>query len=335
VGNCRPASDGRAVAQRRDVAIFVQGAFRASRSAAASRWPARTPTSHRRLPRHRFIHQSRHLGPPGIRLRRATAAGALLSERERRGASNSRMRRRPPESHESSRAGRAFWTKPASFNYRLSSRDVKACLTAPSSRRRRRRGRPMVSCLRNVVRRAPASSRSDVEDLLRRNPDATNVIETSRPASLRQVRRPVGPDSRFLFRPRRAITRSSCRAAGERRCTCSAAAAAGHLSEIVVSQGDQAATVAAHRLNTGKPCYFEILHFYKGDAGGSLRLGWRLPDPPSVWRPFRPPISVLIAAWPMFPDQESIMNHPGRRLFRRTGLRSLTQALTTCRIPMF
>ncbi len=49
------------------------------------------------------------------------------------------------------------------------------------------------------------------------------------------------------------------------------------LQAVLVSQPDEAATSPRISLEAGKPCYFEILHFYKGDAGGSLRLGWRLP----------------------------------------------------------
>jgi len=166
------------------------------------------------------------------------------------------------------------------FNYRLGNSDVKAVwegsFVPPSMRPRTANGALVCETWYDV---APASSRRDVENLLRNQPDATNVIE----GGLSYLA-PVGAGDRldrirgFLFPPAGGdytfLLHGSGRAvlylqrSGPLEDT---------LQELVANQPDQAATSPRIPLDANRPCYFEILHFYKGDAGGSLRLGWRLP----------------------------------------------------------
>lgn len=125
----------------------------------------------------------------------------------------------------------------------------------------------------------PASSRREVENLLHDKPDTTNVIE----ASLSYLA-PFGAGDRldriqgFLFPP--ASGDYTFQLHGSGRATLylqRSGPLEDTLQEIIVNQPDQAVTSPRIPLDAGKPCYFEILHFYRGDAGGSLRLGWRLP----------------------------------------------------------
>jgi hypothetical protein len=118
-----------------------------------------------------------------------------------------------------------------------------------------------------------------VEDLLRRKPDTASTIETSLSCLA-----PAGAGDRldriqgFLFPPAAGDYTFQLQSSGRATLYLQRSGPLQDtLQEIFVSQGDQAATSPRIALDAGKPCYFEILHFYKGDAGGSLRLGWRLP----------------------------------------------------------
>jgi hypothetical protein len=170
------------------------------------------------------------------------------------------------------------------FNYRLGNGDVKALFDGtfqpPPVRPGLADGLLVCETWFDV---APASSRREVENILRGKPNATHVIE----ASLSCLT-PLGAGDRldriqgFLFPPAGGdytfLLHGSGRAilylqrSGPLEDT---------LPEIVATnQPDQAVTSPRIPLDAGKPCFFEILHFYKGDAGGTLRLGWRLPGSP-------------------------------------------------------
>jgi len=167
------------------------------------------------------------------------------------------------------------------FNYRLGNGEVKALFDGtfqpPPPPPRTADGALACETWFDVP---PASSRREVESLLRNKPDTTNVIE----ASLSYLA-PFGTGDRldriqgFLFPPASGdytfLLHGSGRAALYLQ---RSSPLEDTLQEITVNQPDQAATSPRIPLDAGKPCYFEILHFYKGDAGGSLRLGWRLPE---------------------------------------------------------
>jgi hypothetical protein len=165
------------------------------------------------------------------------------------------------------------------FNYRLSSRDVKAVFDGtyqpPPNPPPEADGVLACETWYNV---AP-SSRLDVEPVLARTPDATNAIETSlscppRAGAGERLDRIQG----FLFPPQAGDYTFHLQAAGQATLFLPhGGARQDTLPEIAVSQGDQAATSPPIALDAGQPRYFEVLHFYRGEAGGSLRIGWRLP----------------------------------------------------------
>lgn len=176
-----------------------------------------------------------------------------------------------------------IWDETRIFNYRLSSGDVKAVLDGtfqpPPLPPRQADGALVCETWYDVP---SASSRADVEDLLRRKPDAASTVETSLSCLA-----PAGAGDRldriqgFLFPPLAGDYSFQLQGSGRAMLHLqSQGPLQDTLPEIIVSQADQAATTPRIALDAGKAYYFEILHFYKGDAGGSLRLGWRLPGSP-------------------------------------------------------
>lgn len=166
------------------------------------------------------------------------------------------------------------------FNYRLSSSDMKAVFAGtyepPPSPPGQADGVLVCETWFGV---APTSPRYEVDALLGRAPDATSVTETGlscvMPASagdrLDRIRG-------FLFPP--ASGEYTFQLQGSGRATLylqQSGPLQDTLQEMVVSEPGQAAASPRVALDTGRPHYFEIRHFYRGDAGPSLRLGWRLP----------------------------------------------------------
>jgi len=166
------------------------------------------------------------------------------------------------------------------FNYRLSSSDMKSVFEGAfqplPSPPRQPDGVLVCETWFDV---APTSPRREVEDRLGRKPDTTSVMETSLSCVT-----PAGAGDRldrvqgFLYPP--ASGEYTFQLQGSGRATLylqQSGPLQDTLQETIVSEPGQAATSPRIALDTGKPCHFEIRHFSKGDAGPSLRLGWRLP----------------------------------------------------------
>ncbi len=126
---------------------------------------------------------------------------------------------------------------------------------------------------------AAASPPSEIAAVLGSKPDQTSTVEESL-----SYLAPVGTGDcldriqGFLFPPENGEYTLRMEGSGQAALYLQRSGAAEDtLQKIVVSEPGQAVTSPRITFQTGKPCYFEIRHFYKADSGGSLQLGWRLP----------------------------------------------------------
>ena len=166
------------------------------------------------------------------------------------------------------------------FDYRLSHADFKAIVDGsfqpPPAPPRLPDGKLVCETWYDV---APATPRSKIAAVLGSKPDQTSTIEESL-----SYLAPVGTGDclariqGFLFPPENGDYTLLLEGSGQATLYLQRfGPAEDTLQEIVANESGQAVTSPRTALQSGKPCYFEILHFYKADSGGSLRLGWRLP----------------------------------------------------------
>jgi hypothetical protein len=126
---------------------------------------------------------------------------------------------------------------------------------------------------------APATSRDEIATTLGKKPDQTNTIEESL-----STLAPVGTGNcldriqGFLYPPENGDYTLVLEGSGQATLYLQRSGPAEDtLQEILATQSGQTATSPRTVFQSGKPCYFEILHFYKADTAGTFRLGWRLP----------------------------------------------------------
>jgi hypothetical protein len=166
------------------------------------------------------------------------------------------------------------------FDYRLSHADFKAIVDGsfqpPPAPPRLPDGKLVCETWYDV---APATPRSKIAVVLGSKPDQTSTIEESL-----SYLAPVGTGDclariqGFLFPPENGDYTLLLEGSGQATLYLQRfGPAEDTLQEIVANEPGQTVTSPRTALQSGKPCYFEILHFYKADSGGSLRLGWRLP----------------------------------------------------------
>jgi hypothetical protein len=129
---------------------------------------------------------------------------------------------------------------------------------------------------------APATSRDEIATTLGKKPDQTNTIEESL-----STLAPVGTGDcldriqGFLYPPENGDYSLELEGSGQATLYLQRSEpAADTLQEILATQPGQTAASPRTAFQAGKPCYFEILHFYKTDSAGTLRLGWRPPGSP-------------------------------------------------------
>jgi hypothetical protein len=166
------------------------------------------------------------------------------------------------------------------FDYRLGSADFQALVDGsfqpPPMPPRQPNGKLVCETWVDV---SPATSRIQWESTLRNQPDQTSTIEETL-----SYLAPVGSGDclaciqGFLFPPERGDYTLQLEASGQATLYLQRSGPVQDtLQEIVANQPGQAATSPRTALEAGKPCYFKILHFYKAESGGAIRLGWRLP----------------------------------------------------------
>jgi hypothetical protein len=172
------------------------------------------------------------------------------------------------------------------FNYRLAGADFQAIVDGsfqpPPAPPRVPNGKLVCETWYDI---SPATSRLQLETVLQSKPDQTSTIEEAF-----SYLAPVGGGDclaciqGFLFPPERGDYALLLEASGQATLYLQRSGYLPRsdplqdtLQEIVANQPGQAATSPRTALEANKPCYFKILHFYKADSGGTIRLGWRLP----------------------------------------------------------
>jgi len=166
------------------------------------------------------------------------------------------------------------------FDYRLAGADFQAIVDGnfqpPPAPPRLPNGKLVCETWHDV---SPAVSRLALESVLRSKPDQTSTIEEAI-----SYLAAVGDGDclacmqGFLFPPERGDYTLLLEASGQATLYLQRSAPAQDtLQEVVANRAGQAATSPRIELEANKPCYFKILHFYKADSGGAIRLGWQLP----------------------------------------------------------
>ena len=166
------------------------------------------------------------------------------------------------------------------FNYRLSGADFRALVEGrfqpPPAPPRKPDGRLVCKIWYDVEPQAPGSQ---LEQVLRREPNQTGVIEEQLSffsAATGGTR--LACIQGFLFPPERGEYALVLESSGQ------ATLYLHHskpdqdtLQEVVTSHPGQVAASPRIAFEARRPRYFRILHFYQADSGGAIRMGWKPP----------------------------------------------------------